>query len=395
MKEIFVYNTHICLFQYATQDNMKATGFIFLLFSLGAMSIFGQFPNNKAHVSALLQQPNFEQKKSASSDLIAQGVTGQETIPENPTEAEDSEHTEQPMSVSEETSDVSTMQAPMQAEVLDPEKTQRTFKVVNDYHLAVGETLTTLVVIAGNVALQGRVTGNVLIIGGDIELTSTSQVNGTLHVIGGHATGNIEGVANLEVNNDWQMVPAAVRLVMQPHTFWGIGKQINLRLTFVKFGLFLLMYLLTVALFPKPINTISELFGRRPISSIIFGILILAIIPILLVGLTLSIVGVPFMLLVLALLIPLAICGKAAIFLTLGGTLFSGRWKPLAVIFSYTLYFMATALPYIDWMMFLIVNATGTGLCLLKVMSMMRPETPHKSTYPLPGSGQGTLSERV
>ena len=395
MKEIFVYNTHICLFQYATQDNMKATGFIFLLFSFGAMSIFGQFPNNKAHVSALLQQPNFEQKKSASSDLIAQGVTEQETTPANPTEAEDSEHTEQPMSMSEETSDVSTMQAPMQAEVLDPEKTQRTFKVVNDYHLAVGETLTTLVVIAGNVALKGRVTGNVLIIGGDIELTSTSQVNGTLHVIGGHVTGNIEGVANLEVNNDWQMVPAAVRLVMQPHIFWGISKQANFRLTFVKFGLFLLMYLLTVALFPKPINTISELFGRRPISSIIFGILILAIIPILLVGLTLSIVGVPFMLLIFSLLIPLSICGKAAIFLTLGGTLFSGRWKPLAVIFSYTLYFMATALPYIDWMMFLIVNATGTGLCLLKVMSMMRPETPHKSTYPLPGSGQGTLSERV
>ena len=374
---------------------MKATGFIFLLFSFGAMSIFGQFPNNKAHVSALLQQPNFEQKKSASRDLIAQGVTGQETIPANPTEEEDPEHTEQPISVSEETSDVSTRQAPMQAEVLDTEKTQRTFKVVNDYHLAVGETLTILVVIAGNVALQGRVTGNVLIIGGDIELTPTSQVNGTLHVIGGHVTGNIEGVANLEVNNDWQMVPAAVRLVMQPHIFWGISKQTNFRLTFVKFGLFLLMYLLIVALFPKPINTISELFGRRPIGSIIFGILILAIIPILLAVLTLSIVGVPFMLLIFSLLIPLAICGKAAIFLTLGGTLFSGRWKPLAVIFSYTLYFMATALPYIDWMTFLIVNAIGIGLCLLKVMSMMRPETPHKSTYPLPGSGQGTLSERV
>ena len=277
---------------------MKEIGFIFLLFSFGAMSIFGQFPNNKAHVSDLLQQPNFEQKKSASSDLIAQGVTGQETTPANPAEEADSEHTEQPMPESEKTSDVSTMQAPMQAEVFDTEKTQRTFKVVNDYHLAVGETLTTLVVIAGNVALQGRVTGNVLIIGGDIELTPTAQVNGTLHVIGGHVTGNIEGVATLEVNNDWQMVPAAVHLVMHPHIFWGISKQINFRLTLVKFGLFLLIYLLTVALFPKPINAISQLFGRRPIGSIIFGILILAIIPILLVGLTLSIVGVPFMLLI-------------------------------------------------------------------------------------------------
>ena len=370
---------------------MKETGFIFLLFSFGAMSIFGQFPNNKAHVSDLLQQSNFEQKKSASRDLIAQGATGQETTPTNLTEEEDSEHAEQPMSVSEDTADESTRQA----EAVDTEKIQRIFKVVNDYQLAADETLTTLVVIAGNVALQGRVTGNVLIIGGDIELTPASQVNGTLHVIGGHVTGNIESVANLEANNDWQMVPAAVHLVMNPHIFWGISKHTNFRLTFVKFGLFLLMYLLTAALFPKPINAVSELFGRRPIGSIIFGILILGIIPLLLAALTLSIVGVPFMLLVLSFLIPLSICGKAAIFLTLGGTLFSGRWRPLAVIFSYTLYFMATALPYIDWMTFLIVNAIGIGLCLLKIMSMMRPETPHKSTYPLPGSGQGTLSERV
>ena len=368
---------------------MKRIGFIFLLFSFGAMSIFGQFPNNNAHVSDLLQQSNFEQKKSASGDLIAQGVTGQETTPANPTEEENS--AEESTLVSEVASDESTMQT----ETVDMEKTQRIFKVVNDYQLAVDETLTTLIVIAGNVALQGRVTGNVLIIGGDIELTPASQVNGTLHVIGGHVTGNIEGVANLEVNNDWQMVPAAVRLVMHPHIFWGISKQTNFRLTFVKFGIFLLMYLLTVALFPKPINTVSELFGRRPIGSIIFGILILAIIPLLLAVLTLSIVGVPLMLLTLSLLIPLSICGKAAIFLTLGGTIFSGRWKPLAVVFSYTLYFMATALPYVDWVTFLIINAIGIGLCLLKVLSMMRPETPHKSTYPLPGSGQGPLSERI
>ena len=90
---------------------MKETGFIFLLFSFGAMSIFGQFPNNKAHVSALLQQPNFEQKKSASGDLIAQGVTGQETTSTNLTEEEDSEYTEQPMSVPGDTADESTMQA--------------------------------------------------------------------------------------------------------------------------------------------------------------------------------------------------------------------------------------------------------------------------------------------
>ena len=363
---------------------MKGIGFIFLLFSFGVASLLGQTSNNSGQVSDL-QQPNFEHEQSAKGILIAQG----ETAPKNPTENDNSA---EPMSTSEEASDKS-------GEVVNQRNgerhTQRILKIVNDYQLAADETLTTLVIIAGNGTLQGRVTGNVLIIGGDIELTSASQVNGTLHVIGGQVEGDLKGVANLQISNDWQMVPAAVHLVMHPHTFWGISNQTNFRLTFVKFGIFLLMYLLIVALFPNPINAVSELFGRRPIGSIIFSILTLVMIPLLLAMLTLSIVGVPFMLLVLSLLIPMSICGKAAIFLTLGGTLFSGRWKPLAVIFSYTLYFMATALPYIDWVTFLIVNAIGIGLCLLKVMSMMRPETPHKSTYPLPGSGQGTLSERV
>ena len=389
MKEIFVYNVHIHSFQYETRENMNGIGLILLLFGFSVVSVFGQTSNNNGQVLDF-QQSNVEHEKSASDVLIVQG---QETAPTNPTEKED---VEQPTSPSEEAIDEPTKQIGVGEESTTQRKqTLRILKVVNDYELAADETLTTLVIIAGNVELQGRVTGNVLIIGGDIELTPASQVNGTLHVIGGQVDGDIKGVANLQISNDWQMVPAAVHLVMNPHIFWGISDQSNFWLTFVKFGLFLVMYLLIVVLFPKPINAVSELFGRRPISSIIFGILILAIIPLLLAVLTLSIVGVPFMLLVLSLLIPLSICGKAAIFLTLGGTLFSGRWRPLAVIFSYTLYFMATALPYIDWMTFLIVNTIGIGLCLLKVTSMMRPETPHKSTYPLPGSGQGTLSERV
>ena len=96
------------------------------------------------------------------------------------------------------------------------------------------------------------------------------------------------------------------------------------------------------------------------------------VIPLILILLTVSIVGVPFMLLGLSLLLPLAICGKAAIFLTLGSTLFSGRLKPLAVIFGYILYFMATALPYIDWITFLVFNTIGIALCLLSGLRMMK-----------------------
>ena len=139
------------------------------------------------------------------------------------------------------------------------------------------------------------------------------------------------------------------------------------------------MYLLVFAVFPKPINAVSGLLARRPIGSVLFGILMLPVIPLILMFLTVSIVGVPFMFLVLAVLVPLAVCGKTAIFLTLGSTLFSGRLKLLGVIFGYILYFMATTLPYIDWVTFLVVNAISIGLCLLSGISKMLPEDPRKN----------------
>jgi hypothetical protein len=261
-----------------------------------------------------------------------------------------------------------------------PEKKRRILKIVNDYELAADKVLTTLIIIAGDAMLQGSVTGNVLVLGGGVELTQGAQVNGTLQVIGGQVSGSIEGVANLQVSNDWEIVPAAVKLVMHPYIFWKItDKQANLQWTLIKSGIFLLMYLLVLAALSKPINAISGLLARRPIGSVLFGILMLPVIPLILTLLTVSIVGVPFMLLILALLVPLAVCGKTAIFLTLGSTIFSGRLKPLGVIFGYILYFMATALPYIDWVTFLLVNTISIGLCLLSGISTMLPEDRRKN----------------
>jgi len=253
-------------------------------------------------------------------------------------------------------------------------ETRRVIKIVNDYDLSADEVLTTLVVVAGNVRLQGTVTGNVLVVGGVVELSPAGEVKGTLHVIGGEVTGDVGAVSDLQVSNNWGMVPAVVKLVMRPHTFWGISKSWNFRLTFVKFGLLLVMYLLVVVLFPRPINAVGGLLMRRPLGSLLASLLMLALIPVILGLLVLSIVGVPVMVLLVSLLFALGICGKAAIFLSLGGTVFSGRLRPLAVIFGYTLYFMAVSLPYIDWVTFLIVNTLGIGLSVLGVLGLMRPE---------------------
>ena len=363
---------------------MKEIGFISLILVFGILSVFGQTQNNNLPVSDS-QHSNFKHGMPARDAFIAQGITASEKAPAPAPRVEgDSDAPANQIEVID-----SENAAPSGEESGQWRKGHRLFKIINDYQLAEGEVLTTLVIIAADARLQGRITGNVLIIGGDVHLSPTAQVNGTLHLISGQLSGNIQGVANLQIRNDWRMIPAAVHLVMHPHTFWGLSKQTNFRLTFIKFGCFLLMYLLIAAILSKPINEVSELFVRRPISSILFGLLMLGMIPLLLTALTLSIVGVPFMLLSVSLLVPLAIYGKAAIFLTLGSTLFSGRWRPLAVIFGYILYFMATSVPYIDWAAFLIVNSTAIGLCLLSGISMIRSQEPRRNISPLPGNEWG------
>ena len=345
---------------------MKEIGFIFLFLVFGILPVFGQISNNTRQVLDS-QHPDFEHRKPARGVLIAQGVTAQNL---DVTSDESTKQSDVADSENGETTGEGLAQS---------EKARRIFKIINDYELVADEVLTTLVIIAADARLQGRVTGNALVIGGTVQLSPEAKVNGTLHIIGGQITGNTQGVANLQVSNDWQMVPSAVKIVMHPHAFWGISKQANFRLILIKFGFLLLMYLLIAAVLSKPINEVSALFARRPLGSILFGILMLVMIPFFFTVLTVSIIGVPFMLLSLSLLVPLAICGKAAIFLTLGSTLFSGRWRPLAVIFGYILYFMATSLPYIDWVAFLIVNSIAIGLCLLSGISMIRSREPRRN----------------
>lgn len=351
---------------------MKDIAIIFFLLIFSVAPLFGEISNSRLQVSDA-PHAYLKYKKPANDFLIAQSETKPPVEPEE--SSEKSPIQMQTGVVDQENNGTK------QEDQTQPEKKRRVLKIANDYELAADEVLTTLIMIGGNASLQGHVTGNMLVLGGDVALRQGSQVTGTLEIIGGQVSGSIDGAANLRVSNHWEIVPAAVKLVMHPYIFWKTttDKRWNLRLTLTTSGLFLLMYLLIAALFSKPINAISGLLRRRPIGSILFAVLMFPAIPLILTLLTLSIVGVPFMLLVLALLVPLAVFGKTVIFLTLGSMIFSGRLRLLGIIFSYILYFMATALPYIDWVTFLLVNAISIGLCLLSSISIMLPEDPRQN----------------
>ena len=261
------------------------------------------------------------------------------------------------------------------------EGTRRIFKLVNDYYLEPDEVVTTVIMVSGDATIHGTVTGNVLVIGGDIVLSKDAQIKGIVQVVGGNITGDFEPTENHIVSNGWRILPAAAHLLMHPHTVWDIRKHRNFRFTTLKFGLLLLTYLLMALTFRKPIYAVSSMLVERPIGSILFSLLMFIVIPVAIWVIILSIVGFPLLILCLCLLVPLAICGKTAIFYTLGSTLLAGRLKPLAVIFGFVPYFMATEIPHVDWVTFLLFNVVGVGLCILSIIKALSTQSFSKNIH--------------
>ena len=372
--------------------NMKRIGFIFFIIVIfGVQPLFGQLPDSQTEPSSPVTQ---EEKLVENDEQNTEVVSPSTQEAPSESEKQDTENalSPTPEEISVDSDKQDTMPEKEKVEIEEPSDAsdpvppkwqgrQRIFKLVNDYQLKADDTITTLVMIAGDATIQGKVTGNILVIGGDVALAPGAQVKGMLRVIGGEITGNLESAKNSSVSNHWRTLPAIADVLMRPHTVWDIRKHRNFRLTTLKFALLLLTYLLITLAFPRPINAISSLLTRRPIECILFGILMFVVIPAVFVVLILSIIGYPFLLLCICLLVPLALCGKAAIFFTLGSTLLAGRLKPLAVIFGFIPYFMATEIPHVDWIAFLAFNGIGISLCILGVLSAMSSQSQGKNIH--------------
>lgn len=382
-------------FYILSELNMKQIGFIFIIVIVfGVQPLFAQSTES---ASPLTQEEKSveDDKQNAETVSPSSPETPSTTQEEGSLESEkpntenDTPSTPEEISVDgdeQATPPIETTEADEQLDVPTSappkwEGRRRVFKIVNDYHVKPDQVMTTLVLISGDATIHGTVTGNVLVIGGDVELVPGAQVKGMVQVVGGQIIGNLESVKDYSVSNNWRILPATANLLMHPHSVWDISKHRNFRLTTMKFALLLLAYLLIAVTFQKPINAVSSLLAQRPIGSILFGFLMFIVIPVVGTLLILSIVGFPFLLLIICLLVPLALCGKTAIFYTLGSTLLAGRLKPLAVIFGFIPYFMATEIPHVDWVTFLLFNVIGIGISILSIISAMSSQSQSKNIH--------------
>ena len=146
---------------------MKRIGFIFLLLMFCGTPLRKWSPARSAN--------------AATETEVSPATETEEPIEPAMEMAEPDEPAAMPVEV-EEPPDATASLPPWQGK-------RRVLTIVNDYRLAADEVVTTLVLIAGDATLHGTVTGNVLVLGGDVEFAPTARLDGTLRVLGGQVSG--------------------------------------------------------------------------------------------------------------------------------------------------------------------------------------------------------------
>ncbi len=262
---------------------------------------------------------------------------------------------------------------------------QQVVQIGGNYHLSPKEAVESLVVIGGNLTLRGKVSNDVLVLKGDVEVQEGAVVLGSVTTVLGKISGKqyLEGI-HREVNG-WKFIPASAWLIMRPQEAWGMEKSAKFGWGVLVFIALTLVHIAVYAVFPQRMNTMANIISRRPIGSTLLGLAVLIAAPCLITVLVLSIIGIPFVLLFISILLPIAIYGKTAIFLSMGQTIFSHQPKVVAVIAGYWIYFMATSIPHVGLPMFLAANTIGVGICLRTVFGQRSGQSapPFAHRHPL------------
>ncbi len=233
------------------------------------------------------------------------------------------------------------------------------------FYLKPMEIVESLVLIGGNSTIRGQVQGNILVLKGNVEVLKGAEVLGSITTIFGKINGkeHLEKGLHREING-WRLVPASASLIMRPQLAWGIEKSEKFGWAVLAFIGLTLIHVLIFAIFPQQMDTMAGVISHRPVGSTLIGLVVLIVIPSLTAVLVLSIIGIPLVLLLFSILMPMAIYGKTAIFLSMGNTIFSHQPRIVSVVAGYWIYFMATSIPRVDLVTFLVANTIGVGVCI-------------------------------
>ncbi len=277
-----------------------------------------------------------------------------------------------------------------------------------------GSTGQEAIAVLGNVHINGTVGGEVVAVLGNVELGPKADVKGDMVIIGGKLTRDPAAT----FKGDLQEIPVPMwsteRLVGLKTWFkecllWGRPLAFGRNLTWawmIAVAVFSL-YVLLALLFPRAFEKCAQTLEERPGSSLLAVLLTILIIPVLVVLLIITGVGVLLLPFVIVGLILGSIFGKAVMHAWLGRriTCYFGpgpmQHVAVATLLGSVILLLLYTVPFLGFILFKVLGIIGLGVVVYTIILTTRREKPvvvapaaglAAAGVPLAGSAEGVMA---
>jgi hypothetical protein len=212
------------------------------------------------------------------------------------------------------------------------------------------EVTDAVVVVGGSATIDGRVRDGVVVVGGDIHLSSTADVRGDIVLVGGQLTrdagAQLVGGVNYVSFGNWSLR----NLGWWPSVRFGeVGRWLSLAGTIARVSLLVILMAMMLVVARAPVARVGRAALAEPLRALVIGLAAeIFFLPLLVaasIGLALTIIGIPFV----AVLVPIAIVMLVFAFV-LGFTALAcrlGEWLEDRLGWQPGNAFVATALGFI------------------------------------------------
>jgi uncharacterized RDD family membrane protein YckC len=296
------------------------------------------------------------------------------------------------------------------------------FRLGQDYRLAAGESIGSVVAISGTTQLDGYIDDDAVVIVGDVRVGESAVIEHDLIVVGGSVT----IARGAKVNHDLVVIaarldapgdffPAGDQIIIAPGVLggwldgffpwltrglvWGRLIVPGIPWVWAAVAIFFFFYLTLNLIFGGAVRACADTLAARPLTTFVAGLLTLLLTGPLCLLLTISVVGIAIVPLVLCALLVAWILGKVGVARWIGIRV-AGEDDPpswLQATRSFTIGFILIALAYmvpvIGLITWAVVGTFGLGSAVMAFRGGYRQENPRPPKLePAPTSESEPLS---
>ena len=222
-----------------------------------------------------------------------------------------------------------------------------------------------LIVAAGHVVIAGTIGGNVLVRGGEVVVDAGAVIRGNL---------TYSSEQPVKISPDARISGRVIQeqYPVRPMPSARATRAFRLAFGFVDFFWMLVLAVATVALVPHGLSVTADTLSARPWGALGWGVALLIGVPVVLIALVVSLVGIPVASLLFFAHILALLASHAAAALAIGRVALTRASAYAQVIIGVVIIAFATHLPVIGFFLRVIVVAVGVGAVAIAFWSRRR-----------------------